>query len=232
MATPILVLGDPGTGKTVSTRNLPPKETFFIVSDRKPLTLPKSKTNYKTITKENGKLDLQKSNYYETADPVVVKALLQQVSDNRPDIKYIIFDTITSMMTAEYMSRLKEKGFEKYNDLALDTYNIITMLRELRVDLTIVVMSHVQVNYDSEGMRKASFKVPGGKLIGQNIEPEALFHMVLYTDVTTSNGKSTYSFLTQNNGKNTCRTPFGLFSDTLIPNDLAYVISEYNNYAA
>jgi hypothetical protein len=232
MATPILILGEPGTGKTVSTRNLKPEETFFIVSDRKPLTLPGSKSNYKTILKDNGKLDLQKSNYYETADPAIVKALLQQISDNRPDIKNIILDTITSMMTSEYMGRLKEKGFEKFNDLALDTYEIITMLRGLRDDLNIVIMAHTQTSYDSDGIKRTSFKVPGGKLIGQNIEPEALFHIVLYTDVVMTGGKAEYRFLTQNNGKNTCRTPYGLFSETYIPNDLADVIAEYHDYAA
>jgi len=230
MATPILVMGDPGTGKTVALRNMDPKTTFIIGSDKKPLTLPSSKTNYQKILKDNGKLDLQKSNYYETADPAVVKALLTQISENCPHIKTIVIDTITSIMTAEYMPRLKEKGYDKFNDLALDTYELITMLRDLRDDLTIVVMSHLQHSYDSDGILRSSFKVPGGKLIGQNIEPEAYFHMVLYTEVVMENGKPNYYFLTQNNGKNTCRSPFGLFNDVKIPNDLSYVLSEYKEY--
>lgn len=230
MATPILVMGSPGTGKTVSIRNLDPKETFLIVSDMKPLTIPKSKTNYKTILKDNGKLDIMKSNYFESTNPVVVKALLNQISDNRPDIKTIVIDTITSIMTYEFMSRLKEKGFEKFNDLAWNAYGIITMLRTLRDDLTIVVLSHTEDNYDSEGMLKTSFKVPAGKLVGKTFEPEASFHLVLYTDVTMLNGIPEYSFTTANNGKNTCRSPLGLFSEYKIPNDLAYVISEYKNY--
>lgn len=230
MATPILVLGPIGSGKTVSIRNLIPEETFLIVSDMKPLTIPRGKTNYKTILKENGKLDIQKSNYYETTDPVVVKALLNQISQNRPDIKNIVIDTITNIMTSEFMSRLKEKGFEKYNDLALDAYDIITMLRTLRDDLNVVVMGHTEDNYDNEGVLRTSFKVPAGKLVGRTFEPESVFHMVLYTDVTMIAGSPEYSFLTQNNGKNTCRTPLGLFSDYKIPNDLSEVISAYQEY--
>lgn len=226
----MLVMGPVGTGKSASIRNLDPKETFLIVSDMKPLTIPGSETNYKTILQENGKLDIAKSNYYETSSSVVVKALLDQISKHRPDIKTIVLDTITSLMTAEYMSRIKEKGYDKFTDLALDTYDIITMLRGLRNDLTIVVMSHVEDNYDSDGILKTSFKVPAGKLVGQTFQPEAYFHMVLYTDVTRIAGKSEFSFLTENNGKNTCRTPLGLFSETKIPNDLSYVISEYKKY--
>lgn len=230
MATPILIMGDPGTGKTVSIRNLNPDETFIISSDRKPLPLPKSSTNYKTVIKENGKLDLQASNYFETTDASTVKALLKKISAECPKIKTVVIDTITSIMVDEYMSRLKEKGYDKYNDLALDTYEIITMLRDLREDLTCVVISHTENAYDSDGVLKTSFKVPGGKLIGQNIKPEAYFHMVLYTEVLMNNNQPEYYFLTQNNGKNTCRSPLGLFKDQRIPNDLAQVIKEYKEY--
>lgn len=227
MATPIMIGGDPGTGKTVSLRNLDPKTTFIIGSDKKPLNLPQSKVNYKTVLKENGKLDLQKSNYYETAKPGIVKAMLHQISENAPHIKVVVIDTITNIMTAEYIPRINEKGYNKFNDLALDTYELISMLRDLREDLTVVVITHLQHQYDAEGVLKSSFKVPGGKLISSGIEPESFFHMVLYTEVSMVAGKPTYHFLTQNNGKNTCRTPFGLFEEVKIPNDLAYVLSEY-----
>ena len=230
MATPILVMGEIGTGKSVSMRNLDPKTTFIIASDMKPLTIPNSKTNYKTILKENGKLDIAATNYYETKDAQIVKALLTQISNTRPDIKVIIVDTITSIITDEIMKRSHEKGFGKYTDVALDAYELITMLRGLREDLTIVVMSHTEDNYDSEGVLKTSFKVPAGKAIGNQFKPEAYFHMILYTDVSMVNNKPEYSFLTENNGKNTCRSPLGLFSEYKIPNDLSYVISEYQKY--
>ena len=230
MALPILIMGESGTGKTTAMRNLDPKTTFVIATDRQPIPLPKSSKNYKTVLKDNGKLDLQKSNLFETTDASMVKALLTKISNECPHIKTIIIDTITSIMVDEYMGRLKEKGYEKYNDLALDTYDIITMLRGLRDDLTCVVISHTENAYDSDGILKSSFKVPGGKLIGQNIKPESYFHMVLYTEVLMTNNQPEYYFITQNNGKNTCRSPLGLFKDQRIPNDLAYVVEEYKKY--
>ena len=56
MATPILIMGRPGTGKTLSIRNLDPKTTFIIDADEKPIPLPGSKTTYKTVLKENGEV--------------------------------------------------------------------------------------------------------------------------------------------------------------------------------
>jgi len=231
MATPILLMGEIGTGKTVSIRNLDPKETFIIMCDEKPIPLPKSSTNYKTILKTNGKIDLSKSNYYETTDAGTVLALLQAISSSSPHIKTIVIDTITSISTDAFMSRLKEKGFEKFGDFAKDTYDIIKIIRQLRDDLTVVVMSHIENNYDAEGALRTSFKVIGGKLVGEKIKPESFFHMVLYTEVlTTTEGRPEYYFCTQNNGKNTCRTPLGLFEEPRIPNDLKLVIDTYKAY--
>lgn len=230
MAVPILIMGEPGTGKTVSIRDLDPQTTFVIATDRKPLPLPKASSKYKMITKPDGKIDLQQSNYFETVDPNVVKALLTKISNTMPHIKTVVIDTLTSIMVHEYMTRFKEKGYDKFSDMALDTYEIITMIRDLREDLYVVVVSHTENNYDSDGVLRTSFKVPGGKLIGQNIKPEAYFHMILYTEVLMNNGVPEYYFRTQNNGKDTCRSPMGLFDSPRIPNDLADVFTKYKEY--
>ena len=224
MAKKVLILGDSGTGKTHSMNNLDPKSTFIICPDEKELPFKGWRKNYKTSFTDNNKLDLQNTNFYQTTDPNLVKILLKKISDDMPHIKVIMIDTITMLMTAEYMGRIKEKGFEKFTDLALDTYNILKMLKELREDLTVIVTAHIEDNYDSDGVLKTSFKVIGGKLVGQGIKVEGMFTTVLYTDVTVTNNKREYTFMTQSNGKNTCKSPAGMFDDIKIPNDLSYVI--------
>jgi hypothetical protein len=55
--------------------------------------------------------------------------------------------------------------------------------------------------------------------------------IVLQTDVMDRD----YRFITQNNGRNTCKSPMGLFEDDTIPNDLAAVdaaITEYYSLTA
>lgn len=226
----ILVIGPPGSGKTTAGENLNPNETFFICSDRKGLPFRGWKKHYKTVTKENGKLDLQASNYYETSNATVVINLLKAISESKPETKVVVIDTITAIMENEYMNRAKEKGFDKYTDMALDTFNIIIAPDNLRDDLTVIIVAHDQDDYDSEGGLKTSFKVVGGKLIGQNIKVEGRFNLVLYSDVTMVDNQPVYSFLTQSNGHNTCRTPKGMFSELKIPNDYSLVIKTMKEY--
>lgn len=230
MANKILVLGDPGSGKTTAAESLNPKETFIICSDHKGLPFAGWKKDYKTITKQDGKLDLEQSNYYETSNSATIINLLKAISERKPEIKVVIVDTITAIMEDEYMERAKEKGYDKYTDMALDVFNIIISPDGLRDDLTIVMTSHVEDQYDSDGTLKTSFKVVGGKLIGQNIKPEARFNMVLYTEVLVQDNEPKYYFRTQSNGKNTCRTPKEMFNELRIPNDYNYVIKTMKEY--
>lgn len=67
-------------------------------------------------------------------------------------------------------------------------------------------------------------------MIGEKVVPEARFDLVLFTDVQMTEDGPKYSFLTQNNGKNTCRTPKGMFADLRIPNDYAYVLQKMQEH--
>jgi len=229
-ANKILVLGDPGTGKSTAIESLDPKSTFIICSDRKPLPFKDWRTKYKTILKENGKLDLTASNYYSTDSPSIILNLMKAVSENKPETKVLILDTLTAVMENEYMSRIKEKGYGKFEDTALDTFNLLIAPDNLRDDLTVIILAHTEDNTDLDGFRKTSFKVVGGKLIGQNIKPEARFTNVLYTEVIMEDEKPCYYFLTQCDGSNTCRTQKELFEDLRIPNDYQYVLDKIKEY--
>lgn len=231
MATKILVLGDPGTGKTTAAETLNPAEVFFICSDKKGLPFKGWKNQYKTIYDSTNKVDLSKSNYYSTSSPTDIKYLLNTINDSKPEIKVIIIDTITAIMEDSYMAKAKEPGFGKFTDLALDVFNIFTTyVDQLREDLTVIILSHTEDNYDAEGTLKSTFKVVGGKLIGQNIKPEARFNIVLHSEVVMANDKPNYFFLTQNNGKKVARSPKGMFTELKIANDYQKIIETIKEY--
>lgn len=230
MCRKILVLGPSGTGKSTAIENLNPEQTFIILPDSKGLPFKGWKNLYKTVYLDNGKLDLQKSNLYETKDPVSILALLKAISEQRQDIKNIIIDTITLVMDHSYMTRAKEKGFDKYVDIALEVYNILSALDSLRKDLNVIIIGHVQNDYDAQGDLRTGFKVIGGKLIGEKIEVEGMFNTVLYSEVIMLDGKPNYQFLTQNNGRNTCKSPKGMFEELRIPNDFNYVLERIEKY--
>jgi hypothetical protein len=65
-----------------------------------------------------------------------------------------------------------------------------------------------------------------GKLLDEKITVEGMFTIVLKTNVTDG----VYSFLTQNNGHDTVKSPLGMFPTYAIDNDLKYVDEKIRNY--
>lgn len=72
-------------------------------------------------------------------------------------------------------------------------------------------MSHVETDMNGKVKIKTI-----GKMLDEKITIEGMFTIVLGASV--SDGK--YTFLTQNNGSNTVKSPMGMFEDLNIDNDL------------
>lgn len=89
-------------------------------------------------------------------------------------------------------------------------------------------MSHAEDLTDSLGNRKTKAKTVG-KLIDNVVTLEGLFTIVIYTSVEKTKEGMQYSFLTQNDGSNTAKSPRGMFEEKE-PNDLKHVISKMHEY--
>lgn len=235
MARKAMVIGYSGSGKTRSLINLDPKETFYICPDEKEMSFPGGEANYVTRYKkgEEGKktVDLHNSNRYETTNPKHVYNLLNTISKDLPHIKVVVIDTITSMMTDDFMSRAEEKGWEKFTEMAKSPYQILKRIRKLRDDLIVVVMAHSE----DDGSDSNSFTkmfIPGGKLLKEKAVPEAQFSVVLETVVEYDDSKesSNYYFRTQNRGDGIAKSPEGMFDDYLIRNDMKMVVDRMQEY--
>lgn len=70
------------------------------------------------------------------------------------------------------------------------------------------------------------------KLLDNAINIEGLFTYVLFTHVEFDEDtqRGTYSFVTNNDGTTTAKTPMDCFVDRLIPNDLQFVVDKINEY--
>ncbi len=226
MTTKILVLGESGTGKTRSILGLNPEETFIINCDRKDLSFKGARTKYK-LAKTNK--DFMTHNMYYVDEPSKITALMKAISDKRPEIKNIIIDTLTLAMNSQFMNKVSEKGYEKYNVMSYDAYESISVIDDIREDLTVVVMAHSESNDTGEGYRKSEFKVPGGKFLKEKIDPLAMFTVVLETEVQFGNESPTYSFITNSNGRNCAKSPEDML-EFRIPNDLSLVINRIKDY--
>lgn len=226
MANKVLVLGESGTGKSRAIKNLDPSSTFIVCPDEKGLPFAGWKGNYKTVMKEDGKLDADKSNFFKTTSPVTIYKLIEYISSSRKDIKVIVIDTLTLMMVSSFMGTLSEKGYDKFNNQALDVYNILKLIDRLREDLTVFVLAHTETGENGS----TELFIPGGKLVKEKAKPAAMFTVLLETFVNQTESGAEYGFITQNNGKNTAKSPEGMFDKVKIPNDFKYVLDCINKY--
>ena len=133
MAMVIGIMGESGAGKTTSMRNLDPKTTYYIDCDKKGLSWKGWRQQYNEENK----------NYYKTDFPQTVLKLLEQINDKAKHIKTVVIDTLNGIMVADEMRRCKEKGYDKWQDLAQCVYSIIDYALTMRDDLTVIFIAYL-----------------------------------------------------------------------------------------
>lgn len=215
MAKAIAIMGESGSGKTTSMRNLDPATTFYVDCDKKGL----SWRGWREKFNEEAK------NYFVTDYPQMALKYLQMVNEveSCSHIKVIVFDTINGLMVADEMRRMGEKGYDKWQDLAASIYGLIDYSLTVREDLTPIFIAHTQTDHDDNGFVWTRIKTSGRKL--DKITLESKFSTVLLSKV--QDGK--YVFETQSD-HNTAKTPLGAFEDKEIDNDIVKVLEALKDY--
>ena len=211
----IAVMGESGSGKTTSMRNLDPKTTMYIDCDKKGLSWKGWREQYNKESK----------NYIVSDDPDYVLKMVQMVS-NSPDfqhIKVVIIDTINGLMVADEMRRIKEKGYDKWQDLAISVYNLVDKALTFRDDLTIIFTAHTQTDREDSGYMFTHIKTSGRKL--DKIVLESKFPVVLLAKVMDG----AYKFETKADSS-TAKVPMGAIEDQYIDNDITKVIEALKDY--
>lgn len=206
-------MGESGAGKTTSMRNLSPETTFYVDADKKGLNWKGWKEQY----------SLDKKNYMSTSDSKTIKNLLNKTNTEQTQIKTIIIDTLNGIMIDEEFARMKEKNYDKWQDLAYSIYDIINYANTLRDDLTVIFVMHSQTERDETGFCFTRAKTSGKKL--DKIVVESKFSTVLLAKCV--DGK--YIFETKNNNS-TVKTPLGAFEEETIENDIVKVLEALKDY--
>lgn len=213
MANIIGIMGESGSGKTTSMRNLDPASTYYIDCDKKGLSWRGWKNQYCA----------EKKNYMRTDEQNKVLVLLQGINEKCPHIKTVVVDTLNGIMVADEMRRMKEKGYDKWADLAFSVYSIIDYALTMREDITVIFVCHSQTIRDDSGYIHTCIKTNGQKL--SKIGLETKFPIVLYAKCIDG----VYVFETQANFS-TAKTPLGMFEEKLIENDIVKVLVAINSY--
>lgn len=135
--------------------------------------------------------------------------------------KVAVIDDAQYLMANEFMRRATERGFDKFTEIAQNFWSLVNMVKDLPDDQVVYFLAHIE--RDANGNEKIKTI---GKLLDEKITVEGMFTIVLKTNVTDG----VYSFITQNSGHDTVKSPIGMFPSIVIDNDLKYVDEKIRNY--
>lgn len=202
MGFPVLILGETGSGKTYSIKNFNVEEIgiFSVEKNRLPF-----KKDFKVA----------KNATYEKIRKVL----------SEPQLKKYVIDDSQYLLVNEMFDRVKDMGYGKFTDMALNFRNLIHFINHtLPDDVVVYFLHHTEIDSNTGKVKAKTV----GKMLDQNLTVEGCFDIVLLACVE---GQEHY-FITQSDGYTTAKSPEGMF-ELKIPNDLALVdkvIREYYEF--
>ena len=211
----VCIMGESGSGKTTSMRNLPPESTMYIDADQKGLSWRGWRKAY----------NVESKNYLCTSNKDAVLRMLARVNDdpNLSHIKTIVIDTLNGIMVDDEMARMKEKNYDKWADLAVAVYGLVLYALKMRQDLTVIFTAHAQTERDESGNVWTRIKTSGKKL--DKIVLESKFTTVLLAKCLDGR----YVFETAANNS-TAKSPLGAFEDAVVENDIVQVLEQLEDF--
>lgn len=236
MAKLIGIIGESGSGKTTSMRNLPPETTYYIDADKKGLSWKGWKKDY-----EKGRNYLRTDNAqaifytmyclntdesmraaWSKANQREYKPLSDDQKSRWLSYNVLVIDTLNAIMIGEEMRRSREKGYDKWIDIASYIYSIVDYALTMRDDLTVITVCHSETIQDDVGNRFTRIKTNGRKL--EKIVLESKMPTVLLA----SGQGGDYQLLTRA-PDSTCKAPMGAL-EASVPNDITEVLKALEDY--
>ncbi len=227
MSNIICLAGLSNSGKSTSLKYLEPESTFIVSCTNKQLQIPGFRKKYKKVTTNEGKLV---GNWYINNNYDNIKKMLNIVSKTRPEVKIIVLDDANYLLSNETFQNALTKGYEKFTILAKNYYDLIEYCMNLRDDLTVVFVTHIEnfgTDIDPEYRMWTT-----GKMLTNAINLDGLFSYIIYSEryVSDTDDEVKYRFKTRTDGNDTCRSVSGCFEDKYIEPDMKYVIDTINKF--
>ena len=195
---PVLLIGKSGSGKSASLRNFKKEEIAIANVLGKPLPFKSD-------------LDAPKVDDYAT----ILKAI------EHTDKKVIVIDDANYLITNEFMGKSSVKGFDKYNEMGNNFFNLINGIKNIEGGKTVYLIMHEDT--DEEGNVKPKTI---GKLLDDKVNIQGMFTICIRAMFDSGN----YIFRLKTNGQDCVKTPIGLFDEEQMDNDLKLVDEKIREY--
>lgn len=201
MGIPVFILGRSGSGKSTSLRNFDPAEVGILNVASKPLPFKHGK-KFKIVNRVK----------YAT----ILKAL------EKPTLKTYVIDDSQYLMAFDSFEKARQKGYDKFTDMAVNFYNLLQCIIINTPPDVIVYLLHHTEETDSGDIKAKTI----GKMLDQQLTIEGLASIVLMTKISDGH----YYFVTRSDGHNPVKTPMEMFDEELIDNDLKAVDTAIREY--
>lgn len=204
MATPVLIIGKSGSGKSTSMRNCQNNDFNLIRVLNKPLPF-------------KGKVNGWFSDDYQQ----IMKLLIASKADS------IVIDDAGYLITNHFMRRHSSAGkgngvFSLYNDIGDYFWNLIQFIvTKVPENKIVYIIMHEEKDEAGEVKPKTI-----GKLLDEKVCIEGMFTIVLRC--IEEGGK--HLFVTQASQGAVSKSPIGMFEDLTIDNDLLLVDKKIREY--
>ena len=226
MSNIICLAGLSNSGKSTSLKYLDSNSTAIISCTNKQLQIPGFRKKYIKIHKEDGKLI---GNWLVSSNYSNIEGILKYISVNRDDIKTIVIDDANYLLSNETFQGALTKGYEKFTVLAKNYYDLIQFCLELRDDITVVFITHIEncgTDMDPEYRLWTT-----GKMLTSAINLDGLFSYIIYAErYVDESDEVKYRFKTKTDGNDTCRSVEGCFSEKYIEPNMQNVIDTINKF--
>ncbi len=205
----IIVVGKSGSGKSTSLRNLNPHTTAVLNTERKQLPFKGAK-EFKNVP-------IPDLNTFNAAFDKAVKS---------KDIDTIVVESFTSLVEMIYREAdIRFKGFDVWSFYNKEIDRILNMSKN--TDKYVVFLA-IDGAYDGEDGVQERFVAVDGNRWKKRVEKE--FVCCLFTDNHYGEEQAKYRFRTQSSGKDSAKSPMGMFEQLYVDNDLAQVIEKCEEY--
>lgn len=168
----VLIEAYTGSGKTYSIMNIYPEKAMLIQVIPKRLTFPEG-INWKPWSSETKTgSTMSVSRLRDTAvtnklsfAQVLKSFVTNMITEHKKEI--IIIDDLVYVMTQSFMKNIADKGYDKWNDLAFEINEVLTIADQIQGDARIYYLTHPEE--DANGKLKMK---TAGKLVDNLVTPE------------------------------------------------------------